>query len=204
MKKQVDKDHYDFLKYVNKSRFMSYYYQIKNILELKPNSVLEVGCGNNFLKNFFDKSITYKTLDFDSELKPDYIGSVTQMPIGDKKFDIICCFQVLEHLTFDKFEKALAEIHRVSKKHVLLSLPYSALTFKFELKLPFIKGLKLKLDIPKFYKIHKFDGEHYWEIGKRGYSLNKIKNIIRKYFVIEGVYNQYENPYHMFFRLRKK
>jgi len=51
---------------------------------------------------------------------------------------------------------------------------------------------------------HKFDGEHYWEIGKAEYPLSKIINEIQKAgFKIEKTYRVFENPYHRFFILRK-
>jgi len=52
--------------------------------------------------------------------------------------------------------------------------------------------------------MNKFDGEHYWEIGKIDYSLNKIVNDIQNTgFKIEKTYRVFENPYHRFFILRK-
>ena len=52
---------------------------------------------------------------------------------------------------------------------------------------------------------HKFDGEHYWKIGKAEYPLNKIINEIQKAgFWVEKTYSRvFENPYHRFFILRK-
>ncbi|MHA1380617.1 MAG: hypothetical protein ACTSRG_19795 [Candidatus Helarchaeota archaeon] len=51
---------------------------------------------------------------------------------------------------------------------------------------------------------HKFNGEHYWEIGKAGYPLSKIiKDIQKTGFEVEKTYRVFENPYHRFFILRK-
>jgi ubiquinone/menaquinone biosynthesis C-methylase UbiE len=202
--KRIDKEHYDFSKYVNKDRFMSYYYQLKFIYEIKPKNILEVGCGNKFLKNILKDHFNYKTLDIDSKLNPDYLGNVMEMPLKNSSFDLICCFQVLEHLPFHDFEKSLKELFRVSKRDVLISLPFSKIDLKAEIKLPFLKNKRIKMCISRFYKEHKFDGQHYWEIGKKGYSLKKIKTIIKKYFIIEKIINPYENTYHIFFKMRKK
>ena len=52
---------------------------------------------------------------------------------------------------------------------------------------------------------HKFDGEHYWEIGKAEYPLSKIINKIQKAgFRVKKTYRVFENPYHRFFILRKE
>ncbi|MCK4649611.1 class I SAM-dependent methyltransferase [Candidatus Pacearchaeota archaeon] len=114
--KQVTKEHYDFKKYIDKQRWMSYYYQLKHVYELKPSSVLEIGAGNNFLKKQLSKEITYKVMDIAKDLNPDVLGGVDNIPLKNNSFDLVCCFQVLEHLPFNFFEKSLKEIARVSKK----------------------------------------------------------------------------------------
>ena len=203
-KKQVNKEHYNFNKYVNKERFMSYYYQLKYIYEINPKMILEIGPGNNFLKNNLKENFDLNTLDLDKDLKPDFIGSVDKIPLANNSFDLVCCFQVLEHLPFNKFKITLKELHRVSSKYVLITLPYSRNYFKFGIKLPYLKEIKIKLSIPIFYKKHTFDGQHYWEIGSRGHSLSEINQKIRKYFLIDEIVNPYENTDHIFFKLRKK
>lgn len=204
MKKQVNKKHYDFLKYVHKGRFMSYYYQIREIYLSNPKKILEIGMGNSFVKKICQDDFNYKTLDIDKDLNPDIIGSVLRIPIAKNSFDFVLCCQVLEHLPFKEFEKALKELSRVSKKDILISLPYSGRDIGFQLKIPFIGTALISKRIPKFYKEHKFDGEHYWEIGTKGYSLKKIKRTISKYFNINKIIHPYENKYHVFFRLEKK
>jgi len=52
--------------------------------------------------------------------------------------------------------------------------------------------------------MNKYDGEHYWEIGKAGYPLQRIINDIRKTgFNIKKTYRIFEWPYHRFFILKK-
>ena len=64
-------------------------------------------------------------------------------------------------------------------------------------------------DILDMYKVdlavkHKFLGEHFWEIGKKGYSLSKTERTIEKAgFKIEKCYYPKENPRHQFFLLKK-
>lgn len=52
--------------------------------------------------------------------------------------------------------------------------------------------------------MNKFDGEHYWEIGKAGYPLSKIINDIQiAGFKIEKTHRVFEFPYHRFFILKR-
>jgi len=81
--RQVNKEHYNFNKYVNKERFMSYYYQLKCIYDIKPKRILEIGPGNNFLRNNLKDNFKIKTMDIDPELNSDFIGSVDKIPLKD-------------------------------------------------------------------------------------------------------------------------
>ena len=52
--------------------------------------------------------------------------------------------------------------------------------------------------------MNNYTGEHYWEIGKAGYPLQKVIGEMRNAgFKIEKTYRIFENPYHRFFILKK-
>jgi ubiquinone/menaquinone biosynthesis C-methylase UbiE len=202
MKIQVKKDHYDFLKYNEKHRFMSYYYQLKLIYESNPSTILEIGVGSNFIGRQLVKDFKYTSLDIDRALKPNVVGSVINMPFQNDTFDLVVCFQTLEHLPFKNFQKALEEIKRVSKRDVIISLPYANNYVSLRFNCHKI-NFNFNITVPKFYKKHVFDGQHYWEIGKRNYSKLKFKKIIEKHFVIKKTLNPPENKYHLFYVLEK-
>jgi hypothetical protein len=196
-------DKYNFQKYVYFSRWTSYWYQINEVLELKPESLLVIGIGDKIVVDILGQEINeIKTLDIDEKLKPDAIGSVENLPFKDSQFDVILCAEVLEHLPFEKFEKCLQELRRVSKKYVVLSLPHFGPPIKFSFKIPLFKEVKVALKVPFPIK-HKFNGEHYWEIGKWGYPASKIGKILKKYFKIKKEFIPFENQYHHFYILEK-
>jgi len=207
VKKQVNSDHYEFKKYVNKNhRWVSYWHQIDEILDAKASSVLEVGAGAPVLKkmiSIFSPEISYKILDIAEDLNPDYVGSVTDIPVDANVFDIVCAFQILEHIPYDEFESGLKELSRVSKKRVLISLPHFGPAIRIFIKIPLLPDIKLALKIPYPIK-HRWNGEHYWEIGKKNYSPNRIRKDIRKHFVIVKEYIPFENQCHRFYILEKK
>jgi len=203
MKAQVQKTHYDFTRYINKERFASYYYQLKYIEEINPENVLEIGGGAGILKKLIPSDIKYIHADISKELNPDVIATVERLPFKDNQFNLIGCFQVLEHLPFEKFPNLLDELKRVSSKYIFISLPYANHKIFFEMTLPKSKKVSINIVIPMFYKKHKFDGQHYWEIGKKNYSQKKIKNIIEKKFKVAASFTPRENNYHTFFLLEK-
>ena len=201
---QVDKNHYSFEKYCYPDRWASYYYQLRETFALKPQSILEIGAGDSVYKNYVMSNLdaTYTSLDIAPDLKPDLIGSVTNIPIKDASVELAVAFEVLEHLPFDQFPLALAELHRVSKKNVLISIPHFGPPIKFLLKIPFLPEIKFAFKI-QYPRKHVFNGEHYWEIGKKGYPPKRIRDEIKNHFKILKEFVPFENQYHHFFVLEK-
>ena len=207
MKLQVRPDHYYDIDYDTKQRFCSYWHQIHEILLLKQNEVLEIGVGNRFVSNYLrERGINIVTLDIDKELKPDVVGSVLDIPFRDNSFQIVACYELLEHLPYEYVAKALSEISRVSKQHVILSLPDVNRVYRIYIYIPKVGEIKRLLPLPRIRKpIHKFDGQHYWEIGKAGYSLKRVVGDMQKEGLqLERTYRVFEHPYHRFFILRKR
>jgi len=194
---------YQFSKYDYQDRWISYWHQINEVLKLNPNTILEIGIGNKIVSDYLRKqNIEVKTLDIDKDLEPDYIANVVNMSLDNNSFDVVLCAEILEHLPFEDFEKTLLELKRVSKKNVILSLPHFGPPLKISFKIPFIKEIKIAFKIP-YHPKHKSSGVHYWEIGKKGYSQRKIRNIIKKYFKIKKEFIPFENQYHHFYILKK-
>lgn len=206
MKVQVDPNHYFRESYDSKERFISYWHQINEIIKLRPKKVLEIGIGNGFVSKYLkERGINIITLDIDRRLNPDVVGSILNIPFTDKSFDVVACYELLEHLPYENFRKALYEIFQVSNSYAILSLPDTSKVYRIDVQIPKIGEIKRLLYLPRRkMPVHNFDGEHYWEIGKFGYSLKKIvEDIQRAGFEIKKTYRVFEFPYHRFFVLRK-
>jgi hypothetical protein len=190
--------------YDDKSRWVSYWYQIREILNFNPRKVLVIGKGNGLVSDYLKLcGVEATTLDIDESLKPDVVSSVLNMPFSDNFFDVVLCAQVLEHLPYNDFPKALSEIKRVIKLGAVISLPHFGPAIKFLLKIPLLPEIKFLLKIP-YPKKHLFKKEHFWEIGEWGFPAGRIKREFKKAgFSIAKDFVVFEKPLHHFFVLKK-
>lgn len=171
---QVDKSHYG-ASYRSKDRWLSYYHQLSLVHWCAPESVLEVGPGEGIVTaNLRQSGVAVTTVDIAPDLKPDVIASVTALPFKDGEFDLALAAEILEHIEFSDVPKALSELARVSQRHVVISLPHPGLVFSLAFKIPLLRRIEIWFQIPLFWQTHRFNGEHYWELGKRGLPLSRF------------------------------
>jgi len=209
---QVDKGHYHRAKYDDLERFISYYYQIDLTRRLKPASILEVGIGNRLVSDYFKRAgFNIKTCDIDESLSPDFAGDIRKLPFDDTSFDVIMACEVLEHIPFEDFRVALAELARVSRRFVVISLPYRHTSFQAAFKFPFARSLMKNksffdfcIRIPLGFIGFENSGQHYWEIDRRKYRIGKVKSILKENFEIKKEVRPVLDSYHEFFVLEKK
>ena len=109
---------------------------LKKHLSINSGKVLDVGCGEGIVARsiFFDRpnikltgvDISEEAIKIFKKLNPGaqaYTASADNLKLfASNKFDLVMCCEVLEHL--EDFEKALAELKRVSKKYILISIPH--------------------------------------------------------------------------------
>ncbi len=170
--------------YLSYERWVSYVHQISAVSNIAPHSVLEVGVGPGAKKDMVLATFPgcdYVGVDFDPALSTDVQSDVRALPFGDGQFDVTFCCQVLEHIPYKDFLTALNEIKRVTNRRVVISLP-DVRTFIYlrarppasRRYLPWLwKGISLPAIFPES---HNFEthGQHYWEIGKRGFPFRRI------------------------------
>lgn len=109
--------------------------RIAETIKLIPSdveSLADVGCGNGVFLNALmlkrpelnligiDRSST--ALKFLNTNKIE--GSITALPFDDSSFDCVSSLEVLEHLAVDDYETALSELARITKKYLLVSVPF--------------------------------------------------------------------------------
>lgn len=203
---QVDKSHYEGSAYRSSERWMSYWHQLVLVRACKPSSVLEVGVGEGIVaERLKQDGAAVTTIDIAADLHPDVVGSVTALPFEDESVDLVLAAEILEHIEFADVPKALAEIRRVTKQHAVISVPHPGWVFSIIYKLPLFPLISLLFQIPFFWKEHQFNGEHYWELGKKGYPVNRFIELARTAGLELVRYEKHaDDPGHRFFLFKKK
>jgi SAM-dependent methyltransferase len=194
--------------YDDEERFVGYWHQLSNSIRLKPASVLEIGIGNGFYSNYMrNNGYEVVTLDVDKRLMPKVQASVLDLPFKEGGFELVVAFEVLEHLPFSRFQRALSEICHTTNDYAILSLPDYSRTLSVSLDLAGLIVQDLSLPFLTSFRPqkHRFDGQHYWEIGKKGYGLETvIKTIEESGFLIEKTYRPNKAHHFRLFVLRKE
>jgi hypothetical protein len=179
---QVDAESYR-RHYMSLPRMITHWHQADSVCTFtrQGGKVLEVGPGSGhttwLLKHW---GMEVETLDFDASVKPDIVGDVTKIPCENGSYDCVLAAEVLEHIPFDDFGKALLELKRICHGHVIITLPAPLVGISALLNFSGLNRRELFLGLP-YWIAHKFDGQHYWELGKRGYSLWRIRRLIRRH-----------------------
>jgi SAM-dependent methyltransferase len=203
MAKQVDKAHYGFSTYVDKLRWASLWHQLDEVMSQKPSSVLEVGPGPGLFKAAATAlGLHVETMDVDSELNPDHICSALKMPFEEGSFDVVCAFQMLEHMPFEQSLEAAREMSRVARKAVIVSLPDAKRCIPVSVRLPTIGSIYWHIPRPSLRTgTHQFNGQHYWEVNKAGNKLRRVSDALQKVTrkPLRKTFRVPEHPYHRFF-----
>jgi ubiquinone/menaquinone biosynthesis C-methylase UbiE len=108
---------------------------LAKIAEVAPESFLDAGCGEGFVAEILLGQLPGLALtgfDFNPEsialakLKNSGAtfveASIFDIPFPDASFDLVGCFEVLEHQTDPR--SALKELARVAKRNVIVSVPH--------------------------------------------------------------------------------
>lgn len=193
--------------YDSKERFISYWHQIDETTRIRPSEVLEIGIGNGFVSNYLAKlGVSVTTCDLLRDLKPDVCGSVLKLPYQCGAFEAVICYEVLEHIEYVHFVRALREMGRVSREWCIISIPDSSLSVGITIRVPRFGHASRCITIPEIPGQNlRNGGEHRWEIGLKSYPLRRIlKDIESTGFAVQKSYRVPENPYHRFFVLRHR
>lgn len=171
---KISKQHYFDRKYLKRERMFSFVEQIELVKKYAEpaHSILEVGKGNGFVSNFLMDYLGYqsvKTVDVNKDLQPDFVDDIiAPKQLTENSFDVITCYEVLEHMPFEMSVQAVQNMVKFARKYVLISVPDMRYFFSLRATLfgtlPIMMGRLLSTR--RFLNPRKkFGSDHYWEIG---------------------------------------
>ena len=119
--------------------------KLQAIVNLFPDifskKVLDVGCGDCYLKKFIKDNYT----GIDKYGNPDIKQDISKgLPFDNQSFDTVAGFDVLEHL--DDIHFVFDELCRVSKEYVIITLP-NMYEWRFRILFLFGKPLSGKYEL---------------------------------------------------------
>jgi SAM-dependent methyltransferase len=92
-------------------------------------SILDVGCGDGAITNRLAQRWQVTGVDTSRAAlvhvqASTMEASATDLPFADDSFDLVMSSEMLEHMASDAYSQALAQMRRVSRRFVLISVPY--------------------------------------------------------------------------------
>jgi SAM-dependent methyltransferase len=141
-----------------------------------PKTVLDIGCGDGVLmETLFHKGwnitgidIYKKSLDtakkkhtYKKLIKGDIVGVCRKLASEKKKYDLVFCSQVIEHIDKSKGEKLLGLADKLAKKRIYFGTPRGYMNQPDE----FIKGNP--------YQVHR-SGWTIQDFVSRGYRVHGV------------------------------
>ncbi len=107
--------------------------KIDVILKMIPkdvSSIIDVGCGDGAITNVLSKHYDVSAIDISPEALKfldgkvhGKVSSAENIDFDNESFDLVFSSEMLEHLDVNTLQAAVAELKRISKKYILLSVP---------------------------------------------------------------------------------
>ena len=204
---------------LSEARALSYHLQTREVLALprsKSTDILEVGPGRGefgaLVRNYGYNLIT---IDADPNTGTDILADMREIPVLSKVFDVVCAFEVLQHLPHEFFQSVLAEFTRCARNYVYLSLPSQGSSIYLQVKGRFTGRLRpLSFDIgvskllpsrvgdvndSQLMNREDYRNPHYWEVNRRSFPEKRVLGEIEECGL--KVLKAFHNPrftYHYF------
>jgi len=186
-------DRENWARQLNLSNFINAYYQFRDLQFLgEVKKVLIVGPGqglDTLVMRWKQYDVT--TFDIDKTFNPDVNGSVHDLSMfGKGSYDAIIVSHVLEHLAVPYLSSCLSELARVGR-YCLIYLPVAGRHCQMRFRMD-LRGLDISLILDFFNRLHRPNGitprycvgQHYWEMGLRGFRVSQMKRRLSEHFRI--------------------
>ncbi len=127
------------------------------------HNALDVGCRDGRITNVLGSKVDIVGLDIGLESLAKVsgkkiCGSIENLPFHYKAFDLTICTEVLEHLTLDSMKRGVSELQRVTRKFLLISVPFRESLVKGYVRCPKCKKIHHEYGHLRSFDIKKIAG----------------------------------------------
>jgi ubiquinone/menaquinone biosynthesis C-methylase UbiE len=154
------------------------------------DSIADIGCGSGLFLNHIEGNLGISSLmgvDFSQAAMKTLrtnkkIGDISQIPLEDNSYDLVSVLEVLEHLGEEVYDEAKKELARVSKKYILVSVPFSE-----DLRLETVKCPNCRSKFNKSHHKRTFEEDSIKNLFEgQGYEYKRVEYISKRnvYFLI--------------------
>ncbi len=132
--------------------------------EILTGRILDVGADECGLKKFLPEGTEYVGIGLSGSVDIKIDIEKGKLPYNENSFDCVLCLDVLEHI--DNLHEVFDELCRVSKRHLIVSMPNSWRGFMNMLMNGYYERRKLPM---KFYnlQVHPQKDRHKWFYSAR-------------------------------------
>ncbi len=145
-------------------------------------TLADIGCGNGL----FLRYLTASPRSFDRLVGVDrsetalkqvetekQVASIDALPFADGEFDLTTSFEVLEHLPVSVFQAARSELARVSRRFIMVSVPYAQ-----DLEESFVECRACRTKFNPYHHVRSFNEAVMRDLfSDFGYTCRKLEKI---------------------------
>lgn len=196
---------YESRRYLGQERLQAYLEQMKYVHQ--GERILEIGGGARVFSYMASKVGSCVVVDIDPSTQPDFIVDVLD-PDALKEvagnIDVAFCCQVLEHIPFSEFGRALKNIANLNPKTICLSIPDNRRSLRLSLRFNrFDWAGVFSIPFTGYHRDLSNHPSHHWELYWKNKS--KVFDVIRSVdgYVLRRDYRLFDRAYQHFFILER-
>ncbi|HLT78404.1 MAG TPA: class I SAM-dependent methyltransferase [Ferrovibrio sp.] len=179
--------------YYTEKRIVHQWMQVHLLQDLPVRSVIEIGPYLGLVTAMLANA-GYRVTTFDIENRSPGIGAERHIQGDIRDFDpkslpaadaLICC-ETLEHIPWPEIPSVLARLQQTEIPWLILSVPYEGTQLAFSIYLNRFTAKRRSM-FRKFRFLKNFRSPadagwepHKWEIGYRGYSVEKFRDTLER------------------------
>ena len=148
----------------SKLKFEALKGKIEKVVEFIPEGVTtiaDIGCGNGVITNILGQQFEVTAVDR-SAAALEFVetqkvqASADNIPLPDNSFDLVFSSEMLEHLEDEVLKGTIAEMKRLSKKYIFITVPNDENPDKLSIQCPECKFIYNRPNHLRSFKLDSF------------------------------------------------